>query len=120
MRKQQILEHWKGLRPNQPIKPRVVPYKHEGSTFDQDGIRITGTPEFIDSVLSRLQDLLKLENTQTRLQVSYQQANDKKTGLPLGTYTAYIQVHQRGREAAAVNEFASGLAGREVILSRGY
>ena len=54
MRKKDILSHWRGLAPNQPIQPAVVPYRHEGTTYGQDGIRLTGSPEFIDAVLSRL------------------------------------------------------------------
>ena len=120
MQKAQFLEHWRTIKPAQPIRPAVVPYKHEGSTYDQDGIRITGSREFIDSVLSRLQDLLRFENTETRLQVNYQQSKDRKTGALLDSWNCYVQVHQRGDEARAVNGFISAIAGREIIASRGY
>ena len=38
--------------------PRPVPYRHQGSTYDQDSLRITGSRAFIDAVLSRLTALL--------------------------------------------------------------
>jgi len=117
MKKAEMLEHWQGIEPDQKIKIGVVPYKHQGSTYAEDGIRITGSREFIDSVLSRLKDLLNHENGSTRLQVNYQESKDRATGAPLGSYNAYIQVHERGGEAKMVNAmFGNG----KNIISRGY
>ena len=103
MKKAQILEHWRQLHPNQPIAISPVAYKHRGSTYDQDGIRLTGSRQFIDSVLSRLMDLLDSESGTTRLQLVYKESIDKDTGEPLLSYNAYIQVHERGREAQIFN-----------------
>ena len=61
MKKAEMLQHWQTIPDNQPVNPDPVPYKHEGSTYDQDGIRITGSKAFIDSVLSRLKELLQYE-----------------------------------------------------------
>lgn len=119
MKKAEFLKHWVGLPANQPIKPTFVPYKHKGTTFAEDGIRITGTPEFIDSVLSRLKDLLAFENTQTRLQVLHAESKDRKTGQPTGSYSCYVQVHERGEEAKMANALASALTGKDTILSSG-
>jgi len=104
MTKGDFLKHWIGVRPNQPISPTPVGYKHEGSTYDCDGIRVTGSRAFIDSVLSRLKDLLPYENGGTRLHVAYQQSKDRKTGQSLDAFNCYVQVHRRGGEAQAVNE----------------
>ena len=79
MKKAQFLKHWNDLEPNQPLKMRPIPYKHKGSTYAQDGLRITGSKENIDSVLSCLKPLLAAENGRTRLQVSYQQTTDRDT-----------------------------------------
>jgi hypothetical protein len=97
MKKAQLVNHWESLPENQPIKPSAVPYKHEGSTYDQDGIRITGSEIFIDGVLSRIKDLLQYEHGNTRLQVNYQETVDRYSGQKTGTYNCYVQVHQRGR-----------------------
>ena len=113
MQKAQILNHWQHIKPNQPIDICPVPYKHQGSTFDQDGIRITGSPEFIDSILSRLTDLLQYENVETRLQLAYQEAKDKDTGALLGSYSCYVQVHERGREAQIFNAIVAGAKARQ-------
>lgn len=120
MKKAQFLQHFASIPVNQPVKPEPVLYKHKGSTYDQDSIRITGSCKFIDSVLSRLTDYLSFENQNTRLQVSYQQSTDRKTGQLISGWNCYLQVHERGSEAKMVNAFASGLTGRDVIASRGY
>ena len=109
MQKQEIINHWQGLSPNQDIPISEVPYKHEGSTYAEDGIRITGSKSFIDSILSRIKDLLEHENDETRLQLVYKQSVDKETGAELPSYNCYIQVHERGGEAKMMNAFISGI-----------
>ncbi len=109
MQKKEILEHWRAIEPGQPLAVRPVAYKHEGSTYDQDGIRITGSQAFIDSVLSRLTGLLDYENGDTRLQLVYKESQDRTTGAELGSYNCYVQVHERGGEAKAVNAFVAGM-----------
>jgi hypothetical protein len=103
MKKDQMIERWKSLGDSKVVMPRVVPYKHKGSTFDQDGIRITGTTAFIDSVLSRVKDLLSYENGETRLSVSWTETKDRETKVKTGTYNCYIQVHERGPQAKMAN-----------------
>ena len=103
MKKAEILNRWRGLKARQTIEADPIAYKHTGSTFDQDGIRITGSQGFIDSVLSNLIDLLKQQNGRTRLQLNYQQAQDKDTHQLLDSYCCYIQVHERGRESQMMN-----------------
>ena len=103
MYKSEILSHWQRIKQNQPIAITPVTYKHTGSTYAEDGIRITGSQEFIDSVLSRLKDLLEYESDDTRLQLVYKQSVDKDTGRELDSYNCYVQVHQRGREAIIMN-----------------
>ena len=120
MKKEEFLNHFESISAGQKIKVAPVPYKHEGSTYDQDGIRITGSREFIDSVLSNLKPLLDYENGETRLQVVYKESADRGTGLPLGSWNCYLQVHERGPEARIVNAFVSGIRRRETIVSRGY
>jgi len=117
--KKKFMEHWGSMKRRRKLAPTPVPYKHEGSTFDQDGIRINGSRKFIDAILSRLTELLKFENGSTRLQTVYKQASDKSGNL-LDSWSCYIQVHDRGDEAKMVNAFASALTGKETIPSRGY
>lgn len=106
MKKDQLLARWQSLKPFQPVHPEAVPYKHEGSTYGEDGIRISGRPEFVDSVLSRLKDLLAYEGDRTRLQVSYKAVEpraDKADAVKPGAVCCYVQVHHRGPEAVTLN-----------------
>lgn len=112
MFKDEIINHWQGLKENQKIDISMVAYKHTGSTYNEDGIRITGSKQFIDSVLSHLKDLLAYENSNTRLQLVYKQSQDKNTGCPMDSYNCYIQVHERGIEAQMCNAFIDGIKQR--------
>jgi len=96
MEKKPFLKHWASLRKNQKLAPKPVPYRHEGSTYAQDGIRITGSKAFVDSVLSRLKDMLAYENDETRLQVAYDRSTDRESGKKVSSYNCYLQVHARG------------------------
>lgn len=96
MEKEPFLKHWSKLRANQKLDPKPVPYTHEGSTYVEDGIRITGSKVFVDSVLSRIKDLLTFEGEETRLQVVYKKSTDRESGKMLASYNCYIQVHARG------------------------
>jgi len=110
MKKAQFLKHWQGLSQAtaDQINPGMVAYKHRGTTYDEDGIRLTGTRKFIDSVLATLKPLLRYENGSTRLQVVYKQSTDRKTGSLMDSWNCYIQVHERGREAQMVNALTGG------------
>jgi hypothetical protein len=108
MKKDEFLKYWKEIERDQELKPCSIPYKHEGSTFDCDGVRILGSKEFIESVLSRLKPLLSHENDYTRLGVSYTQATTKE-GILLDSYKCYVQVHERGHQAQMCNLFVRGI-----------
>lgn len=74
MEKRIALQRWHDLQENQPILPHFTPIAADahGSTFGACGIRISGNPQFIDAVLSRLKDLLAAEAGATRLTLSRQ------------------------------------------------
>jgi hypothetical protein len=102
--KKPFLRHWAKLRANQKLDPRPVRYSHEGSTYAEDGIRITGSRAFVDSVLSRLKDLLAFESDKTRLQVVYKRSTDRESGRTMSSYSCYVQVHGRGGVSARVKK----------------
>lgn len=115
LKKAEFLSHWRSIPQDQKVKPSPVPYKHEGSTYCEDSIRITGSKEFIDSVLSRIKDILQYENGSTRLQTVYKETIDRESGLPssevsLEAWNCYIQVHERGSQAIAINAFLESLS----------
>lgn len=110
MNKSEALARWKALKPGLPILPhmRPIPYKAAGSKYGACGIRIDGNPEFVDAVLSRLQDLLDGENTATRLglarnPVAAPEVNGKRKAFENAESEAeccYIRLHVRGSEGA--------------------
>lgn len=112
LRKADFLPYWGAMKRKRTIQPRPVPYKFSGSTYAEDGIRITGSRKFVDQVLSHLTDLLVYENDMSRLQVVYKQTTNKETGQPIDAWNCYVQVHQRGGEAQMVNAFVAGVVGR--------
>ena len=113
LRKAEFIQYWTDLPDCQEIRPVPVPYKHEGSTYAQDSIRITGSREFIDQVISNLKLYLALEADTTRLQVVYKQSVNRETGTPIDAWNCYIQVHERGDQAKMMNAYMSAITGRK-------
>lgn len=95
--KTEIVSFWKSLPPNEPLALKPIKYDHEGSTIQEDGVRITGSKEFIASVLSRLKDFLNHENDNTKLMVAYRQS--PRSFLPgnKNSYIFYLQTMERGK-----------------------
>lgn len=76
-KKAEVLDFWKSLKPNLPLQMDPVSDGHEGTRFRQDGLRVTGSPQFINSVISRLKDMAEFESEFYRLDVEYRQIEDK-------------------------------------------
>ena len=103
LNKRDALQHWAGLQPADPAPHmEVIPYKTTGSKYGYSGIRIDGTREFIDAVLSNLKTLIGHENGLSRLELNYTEVTDRDTGVPTGNWVCYIRVHERGRQAQMV------------------
>lgn len=95
-KKQEIINFWKAL-PEMPLLVSPIPSSHKGSTFSEDGIRITGSPNYIYSVLARLKDFLPLEGEGTKLQLLFKESDRVNPNRPnKKSYAFYIQVKQRG------------------------
>ena len=105
MEKKLAIKRWHELTPDQPILPHFTPIAADahGSTFGACGIRISGNPQFVDAVLSRLKDLLAAEAGSTRLSLSRQSVkpvniNDtvkKWNNADTDAETCYIQIRER-------------------------
>ena len=109
MEKKEALRRWQNLEPDQAILPHFTPIAADarGSTFGACGIRISGNPEFIDAVLSRLKDLLAAEAGSTRLTLSRQPVkpvsitngenvtNKQWKNADTDAETCYIQIRER-------------------------
>ena len=97
--KKDIMDYWKTLEANKPIVAKPIQYGFKGSTYGEDGIRITGSPAFITTVISHLKDFMAYENPQTKLAVSYRETESPSkisTGQNKTSYVFYIAVKERG------------------------
>ena len=96
--KEEIIPYWKTLNSTKTIlRMDPIKYDHKGSTIQEDGVRITGSKEFISGVLARLKDFLPYENPQTKLMVAYRQS--PRSFLPgnKNSYIFYLQSMERGK-----------------------
>lgn len=99
--KDDILSMWKTLPPNKPIIAKPISYEHRGSTYGEDGIRITGSPQFISTVISHLKDFMTYETPQTKLAVSYRETESPSklaAGQNKTSFVFYIAVKERGSQ----------------------
>ena len=99
MSKEEDMRLWRGLPFGMPIAMKPVDNDHKGSTFSEDAIRITGTTEFIESVISRLKEFLKYESETTKLNVSFRETSSpslEEEGMGKKSYVFYIQSKTRG------------------------
>ena len=100
MTKAEALRHWSELAPRQSVAPRFgpVPYGTRGSQYGYCGLRIDGSQEFIDAVLSNMKGVLTCENHRTRIGINYQQVTDMQTQQPrVDQFCCYVRVHVRGQ-----------------------
>ena len=84
---------------------RPIPYKASGSTYGACGIRIDGTPDFVESVLSHLKELIAGENHVTRLALARNVVDGSGIGKDLPnavnkSEVCYIRLHMRGNEGS--------------------
>lgn len=97
--KKQILQMWRNLRPDVPINIMPIEMDAPGqndSNYGEDGIRITGSWNFIATVLGRLKDLMMHENPQTRLRLVFRGVDSSKGVQPdRQSYVFYINLERR-------------------------
>ena len=108
MRKAEALAHWQTLEAGaNPLETMAaIPYKASGSKYGTDSIRIGGSPEFIDAVMSNLKPLIDGENHVTRLTLSraevkateiHGETRQFQNAAP-GAEVVYIALNMRGDE----------------------
>lgn len=117
MKKSETLNQWKAMPDHQPMLRHMnpIPYKARGSTYGACGIRIDGTPAFVEAVLSNLKELIDGENHLTRLALARNVVDGSGIGkeLPNAEHKAevcYIRLHVRGNEGM----IASGIFDRHL------
>lgn len=94
-KKQDVIDLWQKVRSDSPLNPAPVPRHHKGNRFDQDGVRITGSSQWINSVLGRLKPLLSFESYPSLgLDIKYRQIQRREiTDRP--SFACYINVVQK-------------------------
>ena len=115
MKKAEALARWRKLDPAQDPLPlfQPIPYRTGGSKYGCCGIRIDGSPEFVDAVLSNLQTLLAGENVATRLELARRPV-ERREGYNAGENAdndaecCYIRLHMRGSEGAILQAYCGG------------
>lgn len=114
MRKSEALTHWRNLPDNSNPMPHFepIPYKSEGRSFGACGVRIDGSPEFVDAVLSCLKPLLAAESITTRLELT-RKPIEPMPGKPChkavsGAEVCYVRRHRRGGEGAMYQALVRG------------
>lgn len=98
------LKMWRGLPDGIPIIPvKPIPSGHKGSTMSYDGLRITGSSQFINSILSRVKDILNYETDRSNLQIVYKQQIDHSTGWPVqNSFAFYVQIQDKKKDIGEV------------------
>lgn len=95
MTKKQLIPYWESLQ-NTPIIAYPIDKDHKGSTYGMDGMRITGSRKFIESIISHLKDFLAYETDKSKLQIVYKQVQYKESELPKpNSYVFYLQIKKK-------------------------
>lgn len=97
--KAEVMAFWEKTRPDTPLMLSPIPYDHKGSTYQKDGIRVTGSREFIASTIARLKEFMAYENPQTKLMLVYRETQPAINPGDHATYVFYLQAKQRGSKA---------------------
>jgi len=108
-KKDEILRMWKTLRGDVPIMISPVSKMGDGQSYGEDGIRITGSWQFISSILGRLKEILVYENPQTKLRLSFRGVDSRGARPDRQSYVFYINLENRGRGKAGRPKTAIGL-----------
>lgn len=130
--KEEMMRFIFSLEPNDDIIDPWSTCDGGGSKFGGDTIRISGSPEFVASVLSRFKDTLILENRMTRLNCAHTLVSNNngfdKSFVYEGGHVVYLHYSCRGEAAGygservenATDEFLDRKPGLRESLERGY
>lgn len=98
--KSEIISMWKKMRPDVPIIITPMIEKGDGGTqsYGEDGIRITGSFNFISSILGKLKELISHENPQTKLRLVLREIDKKRDSrADRNSYVFYLNLEKRGK-----------------------
>lgn len=74
------------------------PSGFEGSTYPTDvsNIRVTGDPEFIETIAGLFRWIVDMEDYSRRVEINLKETEDRETGEETGNYALYLSVAERG------------------------
>jgi hypothetical protein len=95
-KKPEILQMWRNLRHDMPIYMTPMHKSNGHQSYGEDGIRVTGSWQFISAVLGRLKELLAYENPHSKLRLVFRGV-DRTHGNPNKlSYVFYVNLENRG------------------------
>lgn len=98
-KKSEIMQIWRNLRPDTPIYMTPIA-KTDGEriqTYGEDGVRITGSYQFITSVLARLKEIMAYENPQSKLRLVFRGVDHSRQMNPgKNSFVFYVNLDNRG------------------------
>lgn len=98
MTKEEIIERWKALDENQELAVTPVSADISARRYVHDAIRLTGSKEFIDSILGRIKDLMDYESEAASLNLVYMERKDKIDGNELDrSWSFCLSAQEKGR-----------------------
>lgn len=99
-KKDEILQIWKTLRGDtpiiiQPVSDAPAAAGGEKSTYGEDGIRITGSWQFVSAILARLKELSYYENPQTKLRLVLRGVDKDRARADKQSFVFYLNMEKR-------------------------
>ena len=92
-----VIRMWKDLRPDTPVMMSPVSKLHQGSRYAEDGIRITGSSSFINSVIGKLKGILAQESPAVEVDVEFRQIADKVgANRHIPKFVFYVHLNEKG------------------------
>jgi hypothetical protein len=99
-KKPEIMQMWQNMRADTPIimtpLADATPSNHH-STYGEDGFRVTGSWQFISSVMARLKEIIQYENPQHKLRLVLRGV-DKNRGTRPDRQSFVFYCNLEGRE----------------------
>lgn len=90
-----FINYWRSLPNHSPLAMKPIPKEHEGrTTKGEDSIRVSGSAPFINSVMSRLKDVLALEGEDSKLQITFRQSKYQRISGER-SFIMYVNVLER-------------------------
>jgi hypothetical protein len=102
-KKPEILQMWRNLRPDIPIYMTPMTKNPSGSgsqSYGEDGIRITGSWNFISAVLGRIKDLMVYENPHSKLRLVFRGVDRNRGNPNRVSYVFYVNMENRSKGKA--------------------